>query len=217
MFDKDWYNRANNLSFEDILLLSDRNPELKLYEMELPAEPVVLDIGVGFGTDTAYFLSKKAKVDAVDNDGKVLEILNGKCLPYADNLHIINVRLPQIELKRKYDIIIISNVLHYLSFIQIEKSIKILSDGLNKNGFIIFRSHSKKHPYNSENHSKRKEYKYFFSKDDIDYFFPRENFTRFYISEYFRKFNSQECFLYGYDSNKEHYKNSITAILKKND
>lgn len=215
-YNNEWFERAKKLKFSDIVLLSNRNPELKLYEEELPHNSTVLDLGVGFGGDTAYFLTKGAKVDAVDADSDILNLLSYKCSAYKEKITTIQMDLPSINLNKQYDIIIVSNILHYLDFNQISAVLKYIICHLKQNGFIVFRSHSKKHPYNSIEHPKKEIYKYFFSKDDLTLFFPTEIFSLYYISEYYRKYNKLECELFGYDIKELNYKFSISAIFRKN-
>lgn len=211
-------DKTQALTFKDVLKISERITEIKYYECELPANPKVLDVGVGLGYETAYFLNKGAFVDALDCDNKVLSQLETRCKIYAKNLQTLHYSIPfsaHIPLADKYDLIILSNILHFLEYRQAKKCIEQISPFLKENGFIIFRAHSKKHIYNSHNHPKKKEYKYFFSLDDLKELFSDQQFQTYYSAEYFRVYNEQECFLFGYNKNERRSKYGITAMLKK--
>lgn len=217
-FDKSWFKRTENLTFTDLLKMSEKFAEFKFYENELPKMPKILDVGVGLGYETAYYLQKGAVVHTLDADLKILNMLQRRCKEFADQLKIIHDIVPfngKIPLKTKYDLIIASNVLHYLEYPQIQKFAEQIIPYININGFIIIRAHGKKHPYNKPGHPKLKEYKYFFSLDDLRQLFPAEQFMTCFECDYKRLYSEQECRLFGYGENAFREKNGISAVLKR--
>jgi SAM-dependent methyltransferase len=217
-FNQEWFKRTASLTFNDLISVSERLAEFKHFENELPTAPKILDVGVGLGYETAYFLRKGAFVDAIDADKKVIKELERRCGSYLSHLTTFNLSVPFTKnnpLTQKYDLIILSNILHFLEYQQIRKCIEQINPFLKKNGFIILRAHSKKHIYNSHNHPKKKEYKYFFSLDDLGVLFSDKLFRQYYSTEYFRIYNEQECELFGYNKNEKRSKHGVIAILKK--
>lgn len=217
-FNADWFKRTQTLTFNDLLKISERFSEFRYYEGELPLHPKILDIGVGLGYETAYYLSKGASVDALDYDKKVLAQLEKRCSRYATSLKTLKYSVPftaASPLTEKYDLIILSNILHFLEYKQIKKCVEQLIPSLKENGFIVLRAHSKKHTYNTHNHHKKKEYKYFFSLDDLGELFPDRHFQIYYNAEYFRLYNEHECRLFGYEKEERRSKYGISTILKK--
>jgi len=147
-FNSDWFKRTEQFTFNDLLKISERLAEFKYYENELPPNAKILDIGVGLGYETAHYLRKGASVDALDSDKKVLTQLENRCKSYSSQLNTLHFAVPFVSeppLTEKYDLIILSNILHFLEYRQIKKCIEQLNPFLKENGFIILRAHSKKH------------------------------------------------------------------------
>jgi len=217
-FNQAWFERNGELNFDDLVKISERINEFKLYEDELPGHPHVLDVGVGLGYETAYYLQRGASVDALDMDARVLELLAKNCSRYSDRLTTLHYHIPfenPNALWAKYDLIIVSNILHYMHYEEIGHCLSQLAGLLSSNGFILIRSHSKQHPYNDPKHIKKETYQYFFSLQDIAGFFSPAEFQVIYNADYYRTYNRLECRIFGYDYKKGPFKYSITSILKK--
>jgi SAM-dependent methyltransferase len=217
-FNELWFKRTQSLAFKDLLKIAGRYSDFAYFEDELPAAPKILDVGVGLGYETAYYLKKGAKVDAIDVDNRVLELLESKCAGYKRQLKTWNYKVPfaqETPLKEKYDLVIVSNVLHFLTYndilICLEQLFKLVAD----NGFILLRAHTKDHPYNDPLHPKKANYHYFFQSEDIGLLFPPDSFQTLYLSKYFRIYNNQECDIFGYDAKNQPFKNGLTAIMRK--
>lgn len=74
-------------------------------------EGSLLEIGAGCGQLTNIFCEKLDKVVSVENDAKLLEILQKRCT--CDNLTVLNNEFSNIETDEKFDYIILCDIFEY--------------------------------------------------------------------------------------------------------
>jgi cyclopropane fatty-acyl-phospholipid synthase-like methyltransferase len=209
---EDWENRTGWLSkadLYDMALLS----EIRIYEDQIP-DGEILDIGAGLGSEVIYFLEKKRKVTALDKEPIYLNKLMERT-SNCKNLICYHATLPEGKLpEKRFSLIIMSNILHFLDFKGIKAVCSMLPSFLNKNGIILFRAHSKDHPYAVPGHPKHSRIKYFFSEKEIKNLFNEKRYDILFFSNYHRRFSDFEIKLQGLENDITKHKAGFTAIFK---
>lgn len=140
----------------------------------LPPNGDVLDIGCGSGINSIYFASIGRKVFCIDKDEYTINILREKAKNF--NIDYIIGSIPEIELpKRKFAIVIASQILHFLKMEQARLFAEQIDKALIKGGFLVLVVHSEKHPSNEINKAYFDKY---YSLADLESLFPKEKYIR---------------------------------------
>ncbi len=129
----EWYLR--------IKLRLEHNYEL--FHQMIPREAHVLDLGCGYGflCYMLHFLSEARRITGVDYDEDKIETAK-HCYSKTDDLTFEFSDITTYSLA-KYDVIIISDVLHYLNPVQQEAILNNCFGALNAGGKIIIRDGNK--------------------------------------------------------------------------
>ena len=130
----EWYLRVK------LLLEKNYEPFAQL----IPRDASVLDLGCGYGflCYMLHFLAPEREVRGVDYDEDKIETANN-CYSKVDNINFESADITEYVIDKKYDTIIISDVLHYLPT---EKQLLVLHkafDAVADNGQIIVRDGNK--------------------------------------------------------------------------
>ena len=107
-----------------------------------------LDIGCGSGIFTFYLAEKNKTVVGLDASTEMLKICQKKLEnAEVDNLAFINCNIESLgqRLDKKADIVVCSSVLEYLD--DLDESLKIIIQSMNKNGLLIFSMPNKQSIY----------------------------------------------------------------------
>ena len=155
-------------------------PELRKYIKLLDGKEV-LDLGVGKGYNSVLFSNFGFNVTGVDISNESLKYIeeNFDCA----NLTLINKDVRKFEIeKNKYDLILSSNVLHFMPKEDFLKIIKKIKENLKEDGLIYISVFSKEDPSSKLN----KDFKEntcisYFSKEEILDIFS--DFTTILISD----------------------------------
>ena len=155
-------------------------PELRKY-IKLLNGKEVLDLGVGKGYNSVLLSNFGFNVTGVDISNESLKYIeeNFDC----SNLTLINKDVREFEIeKNKYDLILSSNVLHFISKEDFLKIIKKIKENLKEDGLIYISVFSKEDPSSKLN----KDFKEntcisYFSKEEILDIFS--DFTTILISD----------------------------------
>lgn len=155
-------------------------PELRKY-IKLLNGKEVLDLGVGKGYNSVLLSNFGFNVTGVDISNESLKYIeeNFDC----SNLTLINkdVRIFEIE-KNKYDLILSSNVLHFMPKEDFLKIIKKIKENLKEDGLIYISVFSKEDPSSKLNKNfKENTCISYFSKEEILDIFS--DFTTILISD----------------------------------
>jgi 1-acyl-sn-glycerol-3-phosphate acyltransferase len=125
----EWYAR--------IKIKLDGNYEL--FNSYIPTDAEVTDIGCGYGF-LAYmlnFVSEKRKITGIDHDYNKIELAKN-CNAKNDNVNFVCANALTYEYKN-CDVIILSDILHYLTEDKQEQLIKSSVEHLNPGGLMIIR------------------------------------------------------------------------------
>jgi 2-polyprenyl-3-methyl-5-hydroxy-6-metoxy-1,4-benzoquinol methylase len=125
----EWYAR--------IKIKLDGNYEL--FNSYIPKEAEIIDIGCGYGF-MAYmlnFVSEKRKITGIDYDSEKIELAKN-CNAKNDNVNFVCADALTYEFKN-CDVIILSDVLHYLTEEKQERLLKSCVEHLNSDGLMIIR------------------------------------------------------------------------------
>jgi len=125
----EWYAR--------IKIKLDGNYEL--FNSYIPKDAEIIDIGCGYGF-MAYmlnFVSEKRKITGIDYDSEKIELAKN-CNAKNDNVNFVCADALTYEFKN-CDVIILSDVLHYLTEEKQERLIKSCVEHLNPGGLMIIR------------------------------------------------------------------------------
>ena len=155
-------------------------PELRKY-IKLLNGKEVLDLGVGKGYNSVLLSNFGFNVTGVDISKEYLKYIeeNFDC----SNLTLINKDVREFEIeKNKYDLILFSNVLHFIPKEDFLKIIKKIKENLKEDGLIYISVFSKEDPSSKLN----KDFKEntcisYFSKEEILDIFS--DFTTILISD----------------------------------
>ena len=155
-------------------------PELRKY-IKLLNGKEVLDLGIGKGYNSVLLSNFGFNVTGVDISNESLKYIeeNFDC----SNLTLINKDVREFEIeKNKYDLILSSNVLHFISKEDFLKIIKKIKENLKEDGLIYISVFSKEDPSSKLN----KDFKEntcisYFSKEEILDIFS--DFTTILISD----------------------------------
>lgn len=143
-----WNKRAklyNKIPLESIsLFVTDKTAqERDLKFKQLLSEKVkpnlmVLDLGCGVGNYTKYLAPICKEIWAVDNSEESIKIAKIECKPF-DRVYFICEDISEFIFPEKFDIILISGVLHYLNDDKFKETIHNISKLINKNGHIYLK------------------------------------------------------------------------------
>ncbi|MHA1679115.1 MAG: class I SAM-dependent methyltransferase [Promethearchaeota archaeon] len=153
---KFWDNRAKEYgksSLETITLFSDNKHYVKyIHSCEVKYlkkiikkknNPKVLNLGCGVGREDFIISSFCSKIIAIDYSDNLIKIANKEKL--KRNIKNIDFQVKDItKLKSfdKFDIIIITGTLIYLTDAQVRKTLKFIHDSLKTKGIVISRESS---------------------------------------------------------------------------
>lgn len=167
-------------------------PELRRY-MKLIEGKEALDLGIGQGQNAIFLSNSGYQVTGVDFSKKSLEMARESC----PNLNLVQDDIRNFNIgKDKYDLILSSNVLHFLHKDDSYEIIENIKSNLKTNGLVYISVFSiddpsldfrKKNPdfYELENNVFHKKlddtYMSYFSKDEILNLFS--GFTTIFISD----------------------------------
>lgn len=155
-------------------------PELRKY-IKLLNGKEVLDLGVGKGYNSVLLSNFGFNVTGVDISNESLKYIeeNFDC----SNLTLINKDVRKFEIeKNKYDLILSSNVLHFMPKEDFLKIIKKIKENLKEDGLIYISVFSKEDPSSKLNkHFKENTCISYFSKEEILDIFS--DFTTILISD----------------------------------
>ena len=155
-------------------------PELRKY-IKLLNGKEVLDLGVGKGYNSVLLSNFGFNVTGVDISNESLKYIeeNFDC----SNLTLINKDVREFEIeKNKYDLILSSNVLHFMPKEDFLKIIKKIKENLKEDGLIYISVFSKEDPSSKLNkHFKENTCISYFSKEEILDIFS--DFTTILISD----------------------------------
>ena len=98
----------------------------------------LLDYGCGNGTHSLYFKSKGFGVYGVDISERAIALCREK-MPEESNNFVVIKSAENIEdhFKNKFDVILLNQVLYYLSNKDLESTLNLLRNVLKKDGYII--------------------------------------------------------------------------------
>lgn len=110
----------------------------------IPDEASILDLGCGYGflCYMLHFLSDKRQITGVDYDEDKIVTAN-HCYSKNDKINFESADISEYAIRNSYDIIIISDVLHYLPS---DKQLRVLQNAfkaLNPGGAVIIREGNK--------------------------------------------------------------------------
>ncbi len=130
----EWYLR--------IKLRLERNYET--FNQLIPEEGSILDLGCGYGflCYMLHFLSDKRRITGVDYDEDKIATAN-HCYSKNENINFEYGDVTEYQIDKPYDIIIISDVLHYLPSDQQLKVLNNAFKALNPGGAVIIREGNK--------------------------------------------------------------------------
>jgi len=111
----------------------------EMYHQLIPSEGSVLDLGCGYGflSYMLHYRSDKRSIVGVDFDEQKIETARN-CFDRPDNLQFVHSDATKFPLK-KYDAIIMSDLLHYLTEEQQEQLLVNCFNALNPGGKLIVR------------------------------------------------------------------------------
>lgn len=146
----------------------------------------VLEIGYELGSSLAYYASNGFKVTGFDIEAfNKVQFVKRFCKePYFENICLKTGNLAVDTLPiGKFGLICVENVFHFFTLKEAQKIAKKVSKQVALNGFIAISNHHTTHRYNDGD---EKEYKHFYSENDLSNLFPAEKFmiVEYHIETY---------------------------------
>lgn len=171
----DWYSNEKILS-------NSYNPIKDYYTNE---SGKIVDIGCGQSRFLLDFLNTGFELFAVDTESKQLEFLKRRVELAGhtqDRISYFNKDFFEIDFKTQFDIIILSNLLHFYPLNEVENFIKNLDKYSKKNSLYYIKVHSENHNSNTKK-EENNYFKSFFSNSKLSDLFPTSKFSYLYYIE----------------------------------
>lgn len=138
--DKDTLDFYNNNALELFNKYNSVEPQhITKFSKLFNKEDRILDIGAGSGRDLMFLYKKGLNVYGIEPSVKLINIVNGQ-YPQLKN-RILHGELPDyipvVYKTKKWDGILISAVFQHLNNNELEESVKVIKNLLNKSGYLL--------------------------------------------------------------------------------